>query len=254
MAADDELARAVEVMAAAERVTVLTGAGVSTDSGIPDYRGPDGLWTKNPKAELLSTIGAYLGDPEVRRMAWEMRKVTAPWTREPNPAHLALVDLERQGRLRLLVTQNVDSLHAKAGTSLEKLVEIHGSVRTTTCVGCGERRPIQEAIARLDAGEDDPSCRSCGGILKTSVVYFGEGLDHLDVAKAVEAAKDCDVFLAAGTSLQVHPAAGLPEVAVQHGARLVIANAERTPLDSMATAVVRGRLAEVLPAMVGPSS
>ncbi len=238
------------LLADARRVAVLTGAGMSTASGIPDYRGPDGVWTRDPEAEKLSTITHYLADQDVRRRAWRMRRETAVWAREPNDGHRALVELEAQGRLEVLVTQNVDGLHAKAGTSRQRLVEVHGSLRETECVACGDRRPIDEAMARLELGIDDPRCRACGGVLKPTVVFFGEGLDEHDLARAVEGTARCDLFLAAGTSLQVHPAAGLPRLAVEQGARLVICNAEPTPLDHLADAVVRGDLAEVLPALV----
>ncbi len=244
------LQKAASLVADARRIVVLTGAGVSTESGIPDYRGPQGVWTTNPKAEQLSTIAPYLTDPEVRQLAWQMRREHAVWRREPNTSHLALVDLEAQGRLSLLVTQNVDGLHAKARTSAEHLVEIHGSLRHTQCVACDERRPIDEAMQRVEEGNPDPSCRSCGGILKPTVVFFGEGLDEHDLAKAVRSSADADLFLAAGTSLQVHPAAGLPALAKEHGAALIIANDEPTPLDHLADEVVRGRLGEVLPALV----
>ncbi len=246
---DDGLAVAAALVGAAQRILVLTGAGISTESGISDYRGPEGVWTRKPGAERLSTIGPYSTDPEVRREAWQMRIEQAAWRREPNAGHRAIVELEAQGRLDLLVTQNVDGLHAKAGTSADRLVEIHGSLRNTQCLDCDERLPIEETIARVEGGIPDPRCR-CSGVLKPTVVFFGQGLDDLDLARAVQSCKRADLVLAAGTSLQVHPVAALPELALDHGARLIIANAEPTPLDHRADAVVRGRLGVVLPALV----
>lgn len=246
----DRLAQVAGMVADAARIVVLTGAGISTESGIPDYRGPQGVWTQNPKAERMSTIGDYLADPEVRQLAWRFRAEQAVWRRDPNPAHRALVDLERAGKLSLLVTQNVDGLHAKAGTSQDRLVEIHGTVRLVRCQQCKAVIGIEDAISRVEAGEADPPCRSCGSILRPAVVFFGEGLVEEDLARAVLATRDADLFLAAGSSLQVFPAAGLPQLAVESGIPLVVANAEPTPFDDVAAAVLRGRLGSVLPAIV----
>lgn len=233
-------------------VTVLTGAGVSTDSGIPDFRGPDGLWTRNPEAERLATLGVYLRDEDVRRRSWRWRKEHPAWQAEPNAAHLALVDLERAGRLRAVVTQNVDGLHQRAGNDPDRVVEVHGSMREFECVSCEHRGPMVDALARIEAGEDDPDCPSCGGILKAATVYFGQALDERDVGRAHRETRACEVFLAAGTSLQVYPIAHLPAVAVENGARLVIVNAEPTPYDDRADAVLRGGVADILPALVPP--
>lgn len=232
-------------------VTVLTGAGVSTGSGIPDYRGPQGVWTRDPEAERLSDIGYYLADRDIRVRAWRRRMESPVWEAEPNAAHRSLVELERRGLLGTLVTQNVDGLHLRAGSSPERVVEIHGSVREVRCVDCDLHGPTRDVFARIEAGEDDPRCRSCGGVLKTTTVYFGEPLDPDDVARAEAAASRCEVFLAAGTSLQVHPVAMLPVVAVRNGARLVIVNAEPTVLDGVADAVILGDVGDVLPEIVG---
>jgi len=232
------------------QVTVLTGAGVSTDSGIPDFRGPKGVWTRNPGAERLSDIDHYLADPEVRRRSWLARRENPAWGAEPNPAHLALVELERRGHLRALVTQNIDRLHQKAGSSPELVLELHGNMVASVCVDCGASGLTQDALDRLDAGEDDPSCLSCGGILKTTTVMFGQQLDRRVLLEASAAAQHCDVFLAVGTLLQVHPAAGLCDVAVRNGARLVIVNAEETPYDDIAARVIREPIGSALPALV----
>jgi NAD-dependent deacetylase len=232
----------------ARRICVLTGAGISTDSGIPDYRGPNGVWTRDPDAEKLVTFSYYVRDPEIRRKAWLMRRDTAPDAR-PNPGHAALVGLQRQGRLRALLTQNVDGLHQEAGST--GVLELHGTVREVECLSCGARTPMTEALARVDAGEPDPACRDCGGILKSATISFGQLLDAEVLDAAAQAAADCDVFLAVGTSLGVHPAAGLVEVAAARGARVVIVNAEPTPYDGLADLVVREPISEVLPRLFG---
>ena len=234
----------------ARRIVVLTGAGVSTDSGIPDFRGPQGLWTKNPAAEKMATLQHYLGDPEVRKRAWRSRIDTFAGERQPNPGHRALVDLERTGRLDTLVTQNVDGLHQLAGSAPERVVEIHGTIREVVCMACGERAPMERALARVRAGEDDPPCRSCGGILKSATISFGQSLVAEDLARAQEAAEQCDLLLAIGTTLGVYPIAGIVPIAKSSGARIVILNAEPTEMDELADAVLRGSISEILPRLV----
>jgi NAD-dependent deacetylase len=234
----------------ARSVVVLTGAGISTESGIPDFRGPQGVWTKDPKAEKLSNIHHYMNDPEVRVAAWQARLVHPAWTAEPNAGHLALAELERRGRLDTLVTQNIDGLHQKAGSSPDRVVEIHGTVREVVCMSCDDRAPMGRALDRVRAGEADPPCRSCGGILKSATVSFGQNLVPEDLMRADKAARNCDLFLALGTTLTVYPVAALPGLALEAGARLVIANADPTPYDPQADAVLRGTLGDVLPALV----
>jgi NAD-dependent deacetylase len=237
-------------LSTARRITVLTGAGVSTDSGIPDFRGPQGVWTRDPEAEKLSTLQYYVADPEIRRRAWQERRRHPAWTAEPNAAHAALVNLERQGRLRALVTQNIDGLHQRAGSSKELVIEVHGTVHEVTCLSCGERTTMRSALDRVDAGEPDPACLACGGILKSATISFGQALEPDVVDAAVAAAADCDVFLAVGTSLTVHPAAGLTDVAAGHGARVVVVNAQPTPYDDLADLVVREPIGAALPRLL----
>ncbi len=233
----------------ARRVVALTGAGISTESGIPDFRGPNGVWTKDPTAEKTATLQYYMGDPEVRRRAWQNRLKSEMWSAQPNAAHRALVDLERQGALHFLVTQNVDGLHHAAGQSDDIVVEIHGNVREAKCMTCGWRGPMSETLERVRAGEEDPRCLECGGILKSATISFGENLVAEDLERAQLAASDATVFLALGTSLGVYPAAALPEIALRAGARLVIFNAEETPFDGLADAVLRDQLGDLLPAL-----
>ena len=237
-------------IAAARRIVVLTGAGISTDSGIPDFRGPQGVWTRNPQAEKMATLQHYVADPDVRKRSWQDRLSSPAWQAKPNAGHLALVELERRGNLDTLITQNVDGLHLMAGTSPERLIQIHGTMREVTCLACGERAPMERALARVRAGEDDPACRSCGGILKSATISFGQSLVAADLTRAQQAAHRSDLMLAVGTKLSVWPIAGVVPTAKEAGARVVIINAEPTELDSMADAVLRGSISEILPRLV----
>jgi NAD-dependent deacetylase len=244
------IARAAALVDAAERVLVLTGAGISTDSGIPDYRGPQGVWTKNPAAEKMATLEHYLSDPEIRKRSWRSRLDTPIFRAEPNDGHRAIVELEKRGKLHALVTQNVDGLHLKAGTSPEMLVEIHGHVRDVVCWTCGERAPMEKALDRVRAGEEDPPCRTCGGILKSATISFGQQLERADLLRMEHAAMTCDLVLAVGSTLSVWPAAGAVPTALRQGAKLVIVNLERTEFDADAEVVLRASISEVLPAIV----
>src|SRR5881409_3444861 len=248
---DRAIATARRLVDDARRIVVLTGAGISTDSGIPDFRGPQGVWTRNPHAEKMATLQHYVADPDVRKRSWQDRLSSPAWQAKPNAGHLALVELERRGNLDTLVTQNVDGLHLMAGTSPERLIEIHGSMREVTCLACGERAPMERALERVRAGEEDPACRSCGGILKSATISFGQSLVQEDLARAGEAARRSDLMLAVGTKLSVWPIAGVVPAAREAGARVVIINAEPTELDSMADAVLRGSISELLPQVVG---
>lgn len=232
---------------------MLTGAGISTESGIPDFRGPEGVWTKNPEAEKLSTLDHYLSSPEVRARSWRSRLEQAAHLAEPNSGHLALVEVERRGQLDTLITQNIDGLHLEAGTSAQRLVEIHGSWREVVCLSCERRSPMGHTLDRVRQGERDPACDTCGGILKSATISFGQKLIPADLRRATAAAQRCDLFLAVGTKLQVFPAAELPKVALRHGARLLIINAEPTGYDRLASAVIRDPIGRVLPALVGAS-
>jgi NAD-dependent deacetylase len=231
-------------------VAILSGAGISTDSGIPDYRGPNGLWRRDPEAEKLVTYQYYMGDPEIRQRAWRMRRQNRTLRAEPNVAHRAVTELERSGVPVRVITQNVDGLHQLAGMPARKVLELHGSARSVVCVACRARTPMEDALARVEAGEDDPPCLECGGVLKSATVMFGERLDPVVLGEAVSITKASQVFIAVGTSLQVQPAAGLAGVAADHGARLIIVNADPTPYDERADEVVREPIGTALPALL----
>ena len=235
----------------ATSIVVLTGAGISTESGIPDFRGPQGVWTRDPKAERLSNIHHYMADPEVRTLAWRGRLEHPAWQARPNAGHLALVTLEQRGTLRALVTQNIDGLHQLAGHAPASVVEVHGTMREVMCMACGWRGPAGPVLDRVRAGDADPACRSCGGILKSATISFGQALVPAVIESAVQAAREADLFLAVGTSLQVYPVAGLVPVAKAAGARLIIVNAEPTPFDHVADAVIHEPIGTVLPQICG---
>ncbi|WP_419846509.1 SIR2 family NAD-dependent protein deacylase [Candidatus Poriferisocius sp.] len=250
---DGEIAAARAVLRDAQRVVVLTGAGISTDSGIPDFRGPEGLWTKNPEAEKTATLSSYVSDPELRQRNWQRLAEGSMWEgKAPNPGHRALVELERQEKLHLLITQNVDGLHRAAGTSEGRLVEIHGTTSKVRCLDCGDTAPMERALERVRAGEADPPCRRCGGILKSATISFGQNLVMADLHRSEQAAMDCDVMLAVGSTLTVYPIANVVPIAHQAGAAVVIVNAEPTPFDGLAAAVVPASISEALPLIVAP--
>ncbi len=253
----EALSAARELMAGSTRIVALTGAGISTDSGIPDFRGPSGIWTKDPSAERLATLQAYVEDPEVRRRAWRSRLDSPTWTAEPNAGHHALVDLERAGRLDSVVTQNIDGLHQAAGQDPARVIEIHGTMRAVVCLVCGDRQPSADVLDRVRDGEDDPTCRAvdatgavCGGMLKSATISFGQRLVPADVARAQQAAAGCDLMVAVGSTLTVYPAADLVPLSVSHGAALVIVNADPTGYDDLADVVLRGPISELLPSIV----
>jgi len=235
----------------AQRIVVLTGAGISTESGIPDFRGPQGLWTKDPMAEKLSNIHYYMSDPEVRKASWKARLHHPAWAARPNAGHLAIAALEKRGKLHMLITQNIDELHQKAGNSPDKIVEVHGTVHKVVCMACGMIAPMQNALDRVRAGEDDPPCRDCGGILKSATISFGQPLVPAVIDRALRSAAEADLFLAIGTSLQVYPIANAVKIASAHGARIVILNAGETPFDDIADAVMRDPIGTALPRLIG---
>jgi NAD-dependent deacetylase len=249
----DALARALR---AAQRVVVFTGAGVSTESGIPDFRSPGGIWTRYDPRDF--TFERYVADPEVRARSWAMRREFFAAPVQPNPAHAAIARLEQAGRCLGVITQNIDGLHQQAGS--RSVLEVHGTAREVLCIGaapqfgtpegCGFRAPHTWAFERLDAGVEDPGCPRCGGLVKSATISFGQSLDAAVLQAAGRLAAAADLMLAVGSSLQVYPAADLPMTAVAAGAALAIVNDEATPLDPQASVVVKGRAGDVLPVAV----
>jgi NAD-dependent deacetylase len=261
---NDSLAALVSIARAwiddASRVTVLTGAGISTDSGIPDFRGPNGVWTKNPAAEKTATLQHYLADPDIRRIAWQNRLTSPAWRAQPNDGHRAIVELERRGKLDAVITQNVDELHQRSGNDPARVIEVHGTMWWTRCWTCDDRRPMAETLDRVRAGETDPSCLLCraagridgpsDGVLKSDTISFGQALVPSVIDAALSAAERCDVLVAAGSSLSVFPAANVVPRANASGARVIIVNAVPTGMDRHADAVLLGQLSDLLPRLL----
>jgi NAD-dependent deacetylase len=245
------VSRALALIARSRAVPVLTGAGISTDSRIPDFRGPQGVWTKNPGAEKLASLDHYLTDAEVRRRAWLNRLDSPVWSAEPNEGHRALLRLEAQRKLQLLITQNIDGLHHAAGSDPSRIVEIHGNAREVVCLSCEYRTGMVEVLDRVRAGEADPDCPWCGGILKSATISFGQNLVHEDLLRAERAARDCDLLLAVGSTLSVFPIANVVPVARRNGATVVIVNGSPTEMDDLAHVVVRGSISHLLPRILG---
>ena len=246
--ATDGVERAAWLLAGARRIVVFSGAGVSTESGIPDFRSPGGLWTRYDPRQL--GFRRYVSDPATRRLAWRLRRELHHLDARPNPAHLACVRLAEAGLLAGVITQNVDGLHTDAGLAPELICEVHGTGRQFVCLACGDRGPMAAAVSRVEAGEEDPACLRCGGILKAATVSFGQGIPAEVWARAEAMTAACDAFVAVGSSLVVQPAASLPRAARRLGATLVIVNREPTPLDELADAVVHGEAGILLPALV----
>jgi NAD-dependent deacetylase len=253
MSFDDtnSVARVEVVLAAAQRITVLTGAGISTASGIPDFRGPNGLWTKNPDAERASTLSHYLNDVELRMRAWQNRTKWINNDPQPNDGHKALCRLDERGQLRAIVTQNVDGLHQRAGIAAHKVHEVHGNLHRSICWECKDKRPMRETLQRVAAGDPDPKCLLCGGVLKSDTILFEESLVPDVIDAAFRASEDCDVLLAIGSTLGVRPAASCVPRAKANGARIVIVNGGPTDMDALADEIVTGDISTVLPRLCG---
>ncbi len=248
------LSDAVTMLDAADRVVVLTGAGISTDSAIPDFRGPKGVWTKNPGAEKQATLQHYVEDVEVRKRAWQNRLTSPIWEAEPNAGHRALVQLEERGVLHTLITQNIDGLHHRAGSDPDRIIEVHGSVREVVCLSCDYRDPMEVALDRVRSGEEDPACEDCGGMLKSATISFGQSLVAADLQRAEVAARSCDVLIAIGSTLAVYPIANVVPIAKSLGATIIIINGSPTEMDDLGDVVLRGSISEILPPLFGRAS
>lgn len=254
---DPAIERARRLVEAATTVVVLTGAGVSTASGIRDYRGPDGEWTKDPLAERLSNIADFVASPEIRRANWQREVIAHERDARPNSAHFALAAFERSGKLSALVTQNIDGLHLAAGSSPDVVYEVHGVSRTTRCLSCGATSPTSQVLERVRGGDEDPHCDKllegvpCEGLLKTDVVSFGQPLPEALFARAEFLTKTCDLLICVGSTLSVAPVSGLVDKALSRGKRLIIMNAEPTAFDADADVVVRADVTKVLGVVLG---
>lgn len=237
---------AAQLLGPCRRILVFTGAGISTESGIPDFRGPDGVWRHRDPARY--TLQRYLADPEVRIERWRDRLDASSRAPRPNPAHHAVTALQRAGRAPVVVTQNIDGLHQDAGT--HNVIELHGTSRMVVCLDCGRRMAVEPVLERVHEGDDDPHCERCGGLLKTATISFGQNLVAADLTAAMQEAEMCDACLAVGSTLSVWPAANVPALAWRSGARFVIVNDGATELDDAADVLVAGRAGEVLPRLV----
>jgi len=248
----DQITFARQLIENATAITVLTGAGISTDSGLPDFRGPNGLWTKNPEAEKASNIANYVNEPAVRRANWALRAEGKLWANvHPNVGHKALLPLQERGVLHTLITQNVDELHQLSGIDPDRVVEIHGTTRKAGCLDCSYRTTMNAVLDRVRAGEEDPDCPECGGLMKSATISFGQALVPEHLSRAQQAADEADLLLAIGSSLTVNPIASVVPRARRGGAALVIVNGEPTPFDGIADVVVEGSISDVLPMLTG---
>jgi NAD-dependent deacetylase len=226
------------------RVVVFTGAGISTESGIPDFRSPGGIWTRFDPDDF--TIQKFMNSEKTRRLQWQMMAEGGLLKdAEPNKAHYAVAELEKLGKLSCVITQNIDNLHQKAGNSPEKVFELHGNIKMVRCMSCGRRFPVEEILQRLDK-EEIPDCEFCRGILKPDAVFFGEALPQQALNEATKHARNCDFFIVIGSTLVVYPAAYMPMYAVESGARLAIINLSSTPIDSKASALIAAGAGEAM--------
>jgi len=241
--------RVADLIVNAKRIVVFTGAGHSTESGIPDFRSPGGIWDRFDPDDF--TYQKFMRDPESRRKQWQLLREGGLTTEaKPNPAHYAIAELDRLGKLDCVITQNVDNLHQKAGVPDDKVFELHGNMQWAVCLSCGRRYPIEQVRARLERGEEIPDCETCHGILKPEVVFFGESLPQQVLTEATRRSHNCDLFIVIGSSLVVYPAAYMPSYAINSGAKLVIINLSATPMDSKAAVLIRAKAGETMSKVV----
>jgi len=238
-----------DLIAGSQRVVVFTGAGVSTESGIPDFRSPGGIWSRYDPEDF--TYQKFVSDPESRKKHWQsIGQGSLTEGAQPNPAHLAIAELERIGKLQCVITQNVDNLHQKAGNSPDKVFELHGNMRWVRCLDCDKRYPMEDIRRRIGMGVEVPDCDACHGILKPDGVFFGEALPERELTRAIYNSKNCDLFIVIGSTLVVTPAAYMPSYALAAGAKLIIINLSETPLDDAATVLIPAKAGEVMPKVV----
>jgi NAD-dependent deacetylase len=243
-----QFSEAVKLVAAAKRITGFTGAGISTESGIPDFRSPHGIWATNRMIEF----DEFISSRSSRVESWRQKAAVWPAMRdaEPNAGHRAFVELERRGKLLAMITQNIDGLHQRAGQSPDLVIELHGTMTEAECLSCHDRIPIDEALRRVAEEDPAPQCEHCGGLLKQATISFGQAMPAWEMERAMRASQECELFLAVGSSLVVYPAASLPLLAKQSGAHLIIINRMPTPMDEMADLVVREEIGVALPKLI----
>jgi NAD-dependent deacetylase len=237
--------RVADLILSAKRIIVFTGAGVSTESGIPDFRSPGGIWERFDPDDF--TYQKFISNPETRRKQWQMLGEGLLITEaKPNPAHYAIAELDRLGKLDCVITQNIDNLHQKAGVPDDKVFELHGNMQWVVCLSCGRRYPFEQIKIRLDEGEEIPDCEACYGILKPDAVFFGEPLPEKVLREATVRSRNCDLFIVIGSTLIVYPAAYMPIYAVNSGAKLVIINLSPTPMDEQVSILIRAKAGETM--------
>jgi len=241
---EDRVDRLARWIVEAKSVAVFTGAGVSTESGISDFRSPGGIWSRYDPEDF--TIQRFISDKEARKRNWRLRRELVTAGYQPNPAHHAIAALERMGKLSCVITQNIDGLHHAAGNSEDKIIELHGAIKFTKCLECDDRLPMVEVLQRIDDGEEDPHCRKCGGLIKAATVSFGEAMPVREMQRADECSRSCDLFIVIGSSLVVYPAAGFPMVAKRAGARMAIINYTATDMDSEADLVIHAKAGDTM--------
>jgi len=242
---DTLIDRVADLITKAKRVVIFSGAGISTESGIPDFRSPGGIWERFDPDDF--TYHKFVTSPECRRKQWQMLSERGLTTEaKPNLAHYAIAELDRLGKLDCVITQNVDNLHQKAGVPSEKVFELHGNMQWVVCLSCHQRYPLEQIKLRLDEGEEVPDCEACHGILKPDAVFFGESLPEKVLKEATFRASNCDLFIVIGSTLIVYPAAYMPAYAVKSGAKLVIINLSSTPMDRQATVLLRAKAGEAM--------
>ncbi|UCD53892.1 MAG: Sir2 family NAD-dependent protein deacetylase [Dehalococcoidia bacterium] len=237
--------RVADLIINASRVVVFTGAGISTESGIPDFRGPGGIWERFDPDDF--TYQKFISDPEARRKHWQMLGEGGLTTEaKPNAAHDAIAELDRLGKLDCVITQNIDYLHQKAGVPDDKVFELHRNMQWAVCLSCGRRYPFEQVRVRLDNGEEIPDCEVCHVLLKPDAVFFGESLPEKVLQEATSRSCNCDLCIVVGSTLIVYPAAYIPIYAVESGAKLVIINLSATPMDKQAAVLIRAKAGEAM--------
>jgi NAD-dependent deacetylase len=241
----EEIERLAQLISESEKIVVFTGAGISTESGIPDFRSPGGIWSRYDPEDF--TIQKFLSGPAARRNLWKLSTESGLLTAaEPNPAHYAIAKLNRLGKLDCVITQNIDNLHQKAGVPDDKVFELHGNMEWAVCLSCRRRFPMPEVLQRIREGSEVPDCPDCHGILKPDAVFFGEALPQETLQEAIRRSRNCGLFIVIGSTLVIYPAAYIPTYAVEAGAKLAIVNLTETPFDHHATLIIREKAGDIM--------